>query len=266
MRVCCSIFRPQMLKLAFVAVLTALLLTGCGSGKKKPDENENLSAQQFYSIAKDELNSGNYNEAILNYQQLEARYPYGRYAEQAQIDVAYAHYKNDSPELALAAVERFIRLHPTHERVDYAYYLRGLASFTEDDSLLSKFAGTTEISERDPKSVLEAFNSFKELVTRFPNSRYVDDARQRMAYLLNGLAQHDINVARYYLKHGAYVAVLGRAKYVVENYQTTPSVEEALGLMATAYREMGMRDLQADTLRVLKENFPDSIYLSQLSN
>jgi len=261
---CSSIFRPQILKPVLIAVLATLLLAGCGSGKKKPDENENLSARQFYNKAKDDLNRGNYNEAILNYQQLEARYPYGPFAEQAQIDIAYAHYKNDSPELALAGVERFIRLHPTHERVDYAYYLRGLTSFTEDNSLLSKFAGTTEISERDPKAVLEAFNAFKELVTRFPNSQYVDDSRQRMAYLLNGLAQHDIKVARYYLKHGAYVAVLSRAKYVVENYQTTPSVEEALGLMATAYREMGIRDLEADTLRVLKENFPDSIYLSQL--
>lgn len=249
-----------------IAALAALLLAGCGSGKKKPDENAGLSAQQLYNTAKDQLNRDNYTEAILAYQQLESRYPYGRYAEQAQIDVAYTHYKNESPELALAAVQRFIRLHPTHERVDYAYYLSGLASFVDDESILSKFAGTTEISERDPKAILDAFNAFKELITRFPNSQYVDDARQRMAYLLNGLAQHDINVARYYLKHGAYVAVLGRAKYVVENYQTTPSVEEALGLMATSYREMGMRDLQADTLRVLKENFPDSIYLSQLGS
>ncbi len=259
-----SLFSSKLLKQT-AAVVLVFILVGCASDRKKADENENLSPQQLYNIAKNALNRGNYNEAILSYQQLEARYPYGTYAEQAQIDIAYAHYKNESPELALAAVERFIRLHPTHERVDYAYYLRGLASFTEDDSILSKFAGTTEISERDPKAVLDAFNAFKELVTRFPNSRYVDDAKQRMAYLLNGLAQHDINVARYYLKHGAYVAVLGRAKYVIENYQTTPSVEEALGLMATAYREMGMRELETDTLRVLKENFPDSVYLSQTS-
>lgn len=260
------ITRRKVFTRAVIAILAGILLTGCAGSKKKPDENENLSAQQFYNIAKNELNRGNYNEAILSYQQLEARFPYGPYAEQAQIDVAYAHYKNESPELALAAADRFVRLHPTHERVDYAYYLRGLASFTEDDGYLSKFAGTTEISERDPKAVLDAFNAFKELVTRFPNSSYVSDAKQRMAYLLNGLAQHDIKVAHYYLSHGAYVAVLGRAKYVIENYQTTPSVEEALGLMATAYREMGMRELEADTLRVLKENFPNSIYLSRASS
>lgn len=234
-------------------------LAGCGLLPEVADETAGWSAQKLYAEAKDNLNDGDYERAVKLYETLEARFPYGRYAQQAQLEIAYAYYKDGEPISAIAACDRFIKLHPNHPNVDYAYYLKGLADFTEDLSLLSKLSDQ-DMSERDPKAARDAFASFKELVTRFPDSKYADDARARMKYLVNAISANEVHVAKYYLKREAYVAAASRAKNVVTNYSETPAVEEALAILVVAYDKLGINDLRDDALRVLKLNYPNSKY------
>ena len=223
------------------------------------DETAGWSAQKLYSEAKDNLNDGDYERAVKLYETLEARYPYGPYAQQAQLEIAYAYYKDEEPISAIAACDRFIKLHPNHPNVDYAYYLKGLANFTEEQGFLSRLS-SQDMSERDPKAARDAFASFKELISRFPNSKYAEDAQTRMKYLVNAISANEVHVARYYLKREAYVAAANRAKSVVVNYPETPSIEEALGIMVVAYDKLGINDLRDDALRVLKLNYPNSKY------
>jgi outer membrane protein assembly factor BamD len=245
-----------------LAFLMALgLLAGCGLLPEQIDETRNWSASRLYYAAKESLNDGNYARSIQLFENLEARYPYGAYAQQAQLEVAYAYYKDNETASAIAATERFIQLHPNHPHVDYAYYLRGLANFVEDRSLFARF-GDKDMSDRDPKSAREAFEAFQQLVNRFPESRYAPDALARMKYLVNALASHEVHVANYYYKRGAHVAAANRAKYVLEHYQQAPALEEALAIMAQSYDKLGLEDLRDDALRVLKRNFPGSEYLS----
>jgi outer membrane protein assembly factor BamD len=247
--------------MALLLALNLSLLSGCGLLPEQIDETTNWSASRLYATAKEALGEGNYERSIQLFEKLEARYPYGPYAQQAQLEVAYAYYKDNEPISAIAACERFIKLHPNHPHVDYAYYLKGLANFIEDQSLFARF-GDQDMSERDPKATQEAYEAFKELVDRFPNSKYAEDAAARMRYLVNALANHEVHVARYYYKRGAFVAAANRGKHVVEHYQRTPAVEEALGIMARAYEKLGMNDLRDDTLRVIKLNFPNSPWLT----
>lgn len=242
-------------------LLLALALSACGLLPEQIDETKAWSASKLYTSAKEAVNDANYERAIQLFEKLEARYPYGPYAQQAQLEVAYAYYKDNEPISAIAACDRFIKLHPSHPHVDYAYYLKGLANFLEDQGLLARF-GDQDMSERDPRAAREAYEAFKELVDRFPNSKYTDDAAARMRYLVNALAAHEVHVARYYFKRGAYVAAVNRGKYVVEHYQRTPAVEEAMGIMARSYGKLGLDDLRDDTLRVLKLNFPNSAWLT----
>jgi len=221
------------------------------------DETRGWSAQKLYSEAKSEMNDGGYEKAIKYFEILEARYPYGRYAQQAQLEVAYAHFKNSDQASSIAACERFIKLHPNHPSVDYAYYLKGLVNFNEDQGLLGAIANQ-DMSERDPKAARDSFDSFKELATRFPESKYAPDAVARMKYLVNALASHELHVARYYFKRGAYVAAVNRCQEAIKRYPQAPTTEEALTLMAKAYDTLGMKDLRDDTLRVLQKNFPES--------
>jgi len=244
-----------------LAVIGALLVGGCGLLPEQVDETAGWSAQRIYSEARDSMNDGGYERAITMFERLEARYPYGRFAQQAQIEVAYAHYKRNEPALAIAAAERFIRLHPNHPHVDYAYYLKGLVTFNEDLGLLGGLSNQ-DLSERDPKGAQESFDTFRELVTRFPDSRYAADAQQRMQYLVNSLAGHEVHVARYYFRRGAYVAAINRAKTALNNYPGTPATEEALFLLVRSYDELGMTDLRDDADRVLRLNFPDSVYFA----
>lgn len=241
----------------------SLGLSGCGLLPKVADETAGWSAQRLYSEAKDNLNDGSYEKAIKLYETLEARYPYGRYAQQAQLEIAYAYYKDQEPISAIAACDRFIKLHPNHPNVDYAYYLKGLANFTEDESLLSQFS-SQDMSERDPKAARDSFAAFKELVNLFPGSKYADDARARMKYLVNAISANDLHVAKYYLRREAYVAAVNRAKNVVVNYPETPSIEEALAIMAFAYDRLGITDLRDDALRVLRLNYPNSKYAKNI--
>lgn len=237
----------------------ALFVSGCGLFPKNKDETAGWSAQRLYSEAKDNLNDGNYERAIQLFETLEARYPFGRYAQQAQLEVAYAYYKDDEPISAVAAADRFIKLHPNHPNVDYAYYLKGLANFNDDLGILGRWVNQ-DLSERDPRAAREAFQAFKELVTRFPESKYTPDATARMKYLVNALASNEVHVAKYYLKRQAYVAAVNRAKEVVKTYPEAPATEEALAVMVVAYDKLKLPDLRDDASRVLKLNFPNSQY------
>lgn len=244
-----------------LAVIVVLLVSGCGLLPEEADETAGWSAQQIYSEARGSMEEGSYERAISLYERLEARYPYGRFAQQAQIDVAYAHYKSNEPALAIAAADRFIRLHPNHPNVDYAYYLKGLATFNEDLGLLSGIQNQ-DLSERDPKGAQESFDTFKELVTRYPESRYTPDALLRMQYLVNSLSAHEVHVARYYYRRGAYVAAISRAQTAITAYPGTPATEEALFLLVKSYDALGMPDLRDDAERVMRLNFPDSVYFA----
>jgi outer membrane protein assembly factor BamD len=235
-----------------LAVFLLLTLVACSSDPNK-DENS-ISADKLYADAQEAIQDHNYEKAVKNLEKLQSRYPYGRYAQQSQMEIAYAYFKHNETAPALAAVERFVKQYPNGTHLDYMIYLKGLINFNEDiNSLLGTFF-KQDPSERDPASLREAFDAFKELVTRFPNSRYAPDARIRMQYLLNTLASSDIHVASYYLRRGAYVAAVNRAKNVLTAYPQTPQTRDALQIMVQAYGAMGMADLQQDTQRILDLN------------
>lgn len=243
------------------ALIGALVLGGCGLLPEQADETSGWNAQKLYSEAKLSMSEGGYDRAIQMFEKLEARYPYGRFAQQAQIEVAYAYYKQGEQALALAAADRFIKLHPNHPNVDYVYYLKGLVNFNEDLGLLAGLS-RQDLSERDPKGAREAFDSFRELVTRFPESRYASDSRARMQYLVNSLAAHEVHVSRYYYNRGAYVAAINRAQTAVTNFPQAPANEEALFLLVKSYDALGMTQLRDDAERVMRTNFPSSVYFS----
>jgi outer membrane protein assembly factor BamD len=248
-----------------VALFFVLLLSACSLLPKEAQDTKAWSASKYYTEAKSELNDGNYAAAIKLFEALEARYPYGRYAQQAQLEIGYAHYKDGEQALAIAAADRFIKLHPNHPNVDYAYYLKGLANFNDDLGLMGIVTEkilNQDMSERDPKASHESFENFKELVNRFPKSKYAPDAVQRMKHLVNVVALNEIQVARYYMKRGGYVAAANRAQYAVKEYPQTPATEEALFIMVKAYDALGMTDLRDDADRVMRKNFPNSRFLS----
>lgn len=240
-----------------------LILSACSWFKDNEKVDDTVPAQTLYSRAKKELTSNNWEAAIKQYEALRVRYPFGKYSQQTEMELAYAYYKNGEPELAIAAADRFIHNYPTQPNLDYAYYLKGLSDFKDSKSIMDRITGGYDFSDRDPKAALQAYKDFSILLEKFPESRYADDARQRMRFILETQAVHEIRVARHYLRIEAYVAALNRAKYVIEHYQRTPSVEDALGLQATIYATIGMPDLANDSLRVLKLNFPKSRYIKR---
>ena len=217
--------------------------------------SENLGEAELYRQAQDDLDNKGYTSAINKLKTLESRYPFGRFAEQAQLELIYAYYRNTEPEAARSSAERFIRLHPQHPSVDYAYYLKGLASFDQDRGLLARFL-PLDMTKRDPGAARDSFNEFAQLATRFPNSRYAPDAKARMIYLRNLLAANEIHVADYYLRRQAYVAAANRGRYVVENFQGTPAVGDGLAVMTEAYQRLGLDDLADTSLETLKLNYP----------
>lgn len=254
--------RVSVYLLGLLLPVAAMLLAACAGNDQDPTKD--WSAERFYNEAKEALNDKNYASAIKHFETLEARYPYGAYSEQAQLELAYAYYKDEEPASAIAAAERFIRLHPTHPHVDYALYIKGLAHINSDDGVLGWLRGGEDLSRRDPQSARDGYDTFRELVTRFPRSKYAKEAGARMGHLHQALAQYEINVAEYYLSRAAYVAAANRAKYVIENYQRTAAVEDALNIQARAYRAMGMNKLMNDSVRVLEKNFPNSRHLNGL--
>ncbi|WP_068829186.1 outer membrane protein assembly factor BamD [Pseudomonas sp. BMS12] len=237
-------------------LLIATLAFTAACSSNKPEVDENLSESELYQQAQEDLDNNSYNNATAKLKALESRYPFGRYAEQAQLELIYAYYKNAEPEAAKSAAERFIRLHPQHANVDYAYYLKGLASFDQDRGLIARFI-PLDLTKRDPGAARDSYNEFAQLTSRFPNSRYSPDAKARMVYLRNLLAAYDIHVAHYYLTRQAYVAAANRGRYVVENFQETPAVADGLAVMIEAYQRLELNDLAATSLETLKLNYPD---------
>ncbi len=242
-----------------IVPLVFALLGGCASNKEEPE----VTADEMYALAKESIEKKNWLTAIEQLRKLEAKYPYGTHAEQAQLDTIYAHYRSRETGLAIAAADRFIKLHPTHEAVDYAYYVKGLANHQENDSVFGRLTGQDDLSDRDASPAREALQAFTDVYTLFPDSRYAAEARARALYLTDSLARHELAVAAYYFSRNAFVAVVNRAKGVVENYATTPSVEEALALLVFAYHRMGLDDLSDAARRVLAFNFPQSEYLGE---
>ncbi|PXF31100.1 hypothetical protein WH50_11775 [Pokkaliibacter plantistimulans] len=235
-----------------LASLLAVTLTGCSSLKpKEPDYPE----QVMYEKATQSLDDALWDQATDWYEKLEARYPFGRYSEQAQLELMYAYYRSGKTAQVQASADRFIRVYPNSEYVDYAYYLRGLTAFEEDQSLIDRFLPTDE-TERDPGAAKDSYNDFATLVRLYPNSPYASDARNRMVYLRNRLARYEIHVAQYYLKRGAYLAAANRGNYVVENFQETPAVPDGLAIMIVAYKALNEPTLAQSTQEVLDLNYP----------
>ena len=249
--------RVHVLGFFFVASTSALLLSGCAGSNGQKDDTDLWSETKLYSEATDKLNDADFAKCGKYFEKLEARFPFGPYSQQAQINAAYCYWKAQEQAQALVAIDRFIKLFQGSPNLDYAYYLKGLITFNDDLGWLGKFTGQ-DLSERDPKAAKEAFESFKVVVERFPNSKYATDSLDRMRYIVNSLAEADVIVARFYFQRGAYLASANRAQLVIRDYDRAPAVEEALYILVKSYEKLGMQDLSSDANRVLVLNFPDS--------
>ncbi|PQA75787.1 outer membrane protein assembly factor BamD [Rhodoferax sp. TS-BS-61-7] len=243
---------------ALLMAAVSLVVAGCSSAPI--DKTAGMSPNRLYAEAKDEMGSSQWDKAVPLLEKLEARAAGTPLAQQAQLDKAYAHYKAAEPAQALATLDRFIKLHPASPALDYAIYLKGIINFNDDLGLLSSIT-RQDLSERDQKAAKESFESFKELVARFPDSRYAPDARQRMAYIVGSLAQYEVHVARYYYKRGAYLAAANRAQQAVTDYRDVPAIEEALFILYKSYDALGMEQLRDDAKRILEKNYPQSDYV-----
>jgi len=238
-------------RLAALAGVCAL--AACGSVQKDPTAK--WDAEHLYKEAHTELTASNWSHARELFEKLESRYPFGRYAQQGQIEIAYTYYKEGETADALDATERFLKANPSHPNVDYVYYLKGLINFIEPPAFIGRLVGY-KVSERDPKSMRDSFEAFKELVSRFPDSRYAPDARIRLRYLQNALAGHEVRVADYYYRRGAYLATIARAQGALREFPGSAAQPEALRLIAQSYQALGLTELQADAERVLRLNYP----------
>ncbi|GGA70922.1 outer membrane protein assembly factor BamD [Neiella marina] len=234
----------------------ALVLGACSSTPEKEKIAEKPAAE-LYQEAKTRMNSGNYRSAIAHFEALLSRYPFGAHADQVQLDLISAYYSVADNPAALAAIDRFIRLNPTHKDIDYALYMRGLVNEDEDRNFFQELF-RIDRSDRDPHNIREAFQDYERLLRDYPGSKYAPDASKRMIALKNRLARFEVMVAEYYYERDAYVAALGRGKYVLEYMPDTPSVERALEIMARSYKQLGMEDARQDTLRVLQLNYPEN--------
>jgi outer membrane protein assembly factor BamD len=240
-----------------VAIAFAAGLAGCDLLPEVKDETANWTAEHLYNEAHTMLTTGNYTRAIKLYDTLEGRFPYGRYAQQAILEGAYANYRAGETATAVASCDRFIRTYPNHPNVDYAYYLKGLVNFREDQGIFG-YIVEQDPSEHDPKLTKESFGAFKELVTRFPESKYAEDSIVRMRFLTNALGAYEVHVAEYYYRRGAYVAAINRAQSALVGYPRTPSNEDALIVLIRSYDALGMTQLRDDSQRVLKDTFPNA--------
>jgi outer membrane protein assembly factor BamD len=257
---------PRIKRLCLLAFLACgPVLSGCAaldffkSNKEESiDEYADWTAERFFTEAKQALTDKRYDKAVKLYEKLESRYPFGNYATQAQLDIAYAYYKNDEPDSAIAAADRFIKLNPTHPNVDYAYYVKGLVNYNRGISFVDRFL-PTDSSQRDPGSALDAYKDFEELLNRYPNSKYADDAKQRIVSLRNNLAMHEIHVADFYMRREAYLAAARRCAEVVRRYERTQAVPLALQIMEQAYRKLDMNDLADDAARVYALNYAQGV-------
>jgi outer membrane protein assembly factor BamD len=240
--------------------LAAVALCGCG---RRDNVVQDQGPELLYQRGYDAMEGSNFAGAIQYFNALEARYPFSPETRQAQLDLIYLYYRALQPEAAIAAAEEFERENPTHERLDYCLYLRGLVYFDQAPNIIEKLL-RVDLSLRPPKDTMRSFSAFQELIRRFPNSEYLPDARQRMVYLRNRLAEYENHVADYYVRRGAYVAAINRAKYALEHYPEAPQLEKTLQLLVVAYEQLGMNHLAADSRRVLRETFGDAAATAQL--
>jgi outer membrane protein assembly factor BamD len=240
--------------------LAAVALCGCG---RRDNVVQDQGPELLYQRGYDAMEGSNFAGAIQYFNALEARYPFSPETRQAQLDLIYLYYRALQPEAAIAAAEEFGRENPTHERLDYCLYMRGLVYFDQAPNIIEKLL-RVDLSLRPPKDTMRSFSAFQELIRRFPNSEYLPDARQRMVYLRNRLAEYENHVADYYVRRGAYVAAINRAKYALEHYPEAPQLEKTLQLLVVAYEQLGMNDLAADSRRVLRETFGDAAATAQL--
>lgn len=232
-----------------------LIISGCSSFGGKKEKTSDQKVEQMYERAKSALQKGNYPTAIQRYRALETTYPFGPYTEQGRPDLIFAYDKNNQADEALEVADNFIKLYPTHKNIDYAYYMRGVVKFEKQVSKLDRFLRGSKQDSRDPKPLRDSYDAFAELIKRFPESPYVEDAQQRMVYLNDALAKRELQVASFYFNTGAYVAVINRCKTIIQVYDTAPTVEQALILMVKTYNKMGMQQLARSTQAVLEANF-----------
>lgn len=237
-------------------IVLAVIITVSGCAALRDDPTANWSASQLYAEAKAALDAGNYEQAVEYYELLEARFPFGRFAQQAQIEIPYAYYRAGEPEAALAAVDRFIQLNPRHPNLDYAYYLRGLINFSQDTGFLSRMF-PMDPAEMDTKTLEQSFQDFGRLINEFPDSRYAADARQRMVFIRNALAAHELRVAQFYIERRAWVAASQRARHVVEHHQGAEVMPQALAILYQSYRALDLDDHAENTMAVMQLNYPE---------
>lgn len=235
----------------------AVSLSACGLGSDGPDPTSGWSAEKIYAEAKAELSAGNLAQATRLFGRLESRYPFGRYAQQAQLELAYGHYKLGEKEQALSTLDRFSKMYPSSPAMDYVFYLRGLVHFNDQMGLLVKLGGQS-LADRDLKATRQAYDAFRVVLERYPDSSYADDARQRLRYLINTLAEGELTIAKFYWIRGAHVAAANRAQQLVQQFPDTPAVEEALVILILASRELGLKQQADDAERVFKLNYPES--------
>ena len=251
------IFKKRLLNKILVIcslVLSIVLLSSCSNNEELPDER--LLEKDLYDSSQKRLRNGNFSNAIASLEALERRFPFGRYAEQAQAELIYAYYMNFEFEAARSAAERFITLHPRHPHASYAYYLRGLAAFTDDSGVFSKYF-ESDLSKRDIQTAEQSFDDLSEFLARYPESPYASHAKQRMIYLKNILAKHEIYIAEFYMDRKAYIAAIGRARFVIEHMPDTPQIPEALSVLVRAYDFLEYEDLKNKNLTILQTNYPE---------
>jgi len=249
---------PIYTRLLFTVMIALMLITVSGCKKDKEIE-DGRTASEMYDEAKHYMLSQNWGRAVHAYQGLSTRFPFGRFTEQAQLELAYAYHKSGNPEAALSTADRFIRTYPSHPNVDYAFYIRGLTNYEQRVGFMERMM-PSRVRDRDQTEARESFRDFNELIRRFPDSRYTPDARQRMVFLRNNLSFYELDVARYYLRRKAYVASANRARYALENYPGSPELGNALEILHISYTEMGLPELAEDTMKVLVLNYPDHPY------
>lgn len=256
-----TMLRSQKWRVWVLGALIALTAGGCSMLPAVKDETAGWSAEKIYTTAHEAMQDGNYTRAVKLFDSLEARYPYGHYAQQAMLEGAYSSWRSGESTTAAAACDRFIQTYPNHPNVDYAYYLKGLVYFREDQGVFG-YVYELDLSERDPKQMRESFQAFKNLVQKFPRSRYTEDAEARMRYLSNALGMYEVHVARYYYARGAYLAAVNRAQRSLLDYPRTPSNEDALDVMVRGYAKLGLTQLSDDAKRILESTYPKSVYLA----
>jgi outer membrane protein assembly factor BamD len=251
----------SIVRIALVVLLAALAGCSLFHRGKKGDPLDTLPVEQLYQHGVDALEAGNNDLAARSFERLVARFPFGPYTEQSQINLAYAQYKDGKPDDAYSTINRFIKTYPTHRHIDYAYYLRGLINFNRSAGMIERYVGQ-DMTKRDQANLRQSFDDFGALVTRYPTSTYTADSRQRMVYLRNMMAQSDLHVAVFYLRRNAYVAAANRAKAIVETYPQSPAAGDALAIMVDSYKNLGQQKLADDAERVLKLNYPDHPFFS----